>query len=133
MDPSISVAQAQEIMCDMIDAWQASLAGTYFTWNGTQWDCDRNSKANIIGVCVLALANSGNLPAGYIWRDFYNNNVSVTGAQMLQMGTEMATFITACYQASWQHKANVLALTTTADVESYDYTSTLWPNPMTQI
>ena len=131
MDLNLNLAEAQRIMCDMIDGNRSSISQGYFTWNGAQWDCDQISRANIIGTCVLALANGGNLPPGTQWRDYNNNMVLVTGAEMIQLGVAMFTHLTSVYGASWQHKANVMALTTTADVAAYDYLDTLWPIPPT--
>lgn len=133
MDPTLDLADAQALMCIWINTYQTGLANQFFTWNNAQWDCDPSSQSNIIGACLLASVNGGNLPPGFQWRDANNNMVSLTGAQMITMGSEMFTFISACYQAAWAHKTNVNALTTTADVAAYNYVDTLWPNPMVQV
>ena len=131
---NLSVSEAQVIVSDLIDEHRALLSQGYFTWNGHPFACDPVSKGNVIGACVLAIANGGNLPAGYVWRDDNNVNVPVTGQQMIAIGVEMFSFLSACYQAAWIHKANVEAITTsTGDVLAYNYLGSLWPSPDTQI
>jgi len=131
---NLSIAQAKEVVSDLIDANRATLCEGHFTWNGHPFACDPVSKGNIIGACVMAIANGGNLPPGFVWRDNNNVNVPVTGAQMIGIGVEMFTFLSTCYQAAWYHKAGVEAITSsTGDVFAYNYMSTLWPNPNVQL
>jgi hypothetical protein len=126
---NMSLADSQAYMCDLVDSLRISYCNGYFSWNGNTWNCDPTSQNNIIGANVLALANGGNLPAGFQWRTFTNIMVTVTGADMVQMGATMFTFLSNCYTATWEHKANINALTTTSAVLAYDYVDTLWPAP----
>ena len=127
---NLSLAEAQAVVSDLIDEHRTNLTQGYFTWNGSPFACDPVSKSNVIGASVMAIANGGNLPAGFVWRDNNNVNHQVTGQQMIQLAAGMFTFLTNCYEAAWIHKANIEAITTsTGDVFAYNYTSTLWPNP----
>ena len=120
-------------ICKQIDDYRTTLGNGYFTWDGHEWACDPISKQNIIGACVLAIVNGQQLPPGYVWRDEANVNVPVTGIMMITIGVEMFKFLSATYQASWIHKANVQALTDIPSVMAYDFMSTLWPSPDVQL
>jgi len=133
MDEDMDLEDAQTAICGLIDDYRASISNTYFTYDGHEWACDQVSKQNVIGACVLAIVNGGNLPPGYVWRDEANVNVPVTGQMMLMIGVEMFKYLSACYQASWIHKGNVQALTDVPSVLAYDYMSTLWPSPDVQL
>ncbi len=129
---NMTAAEAAEYMCDLVDAKRAAVVGGFFTYSGTQWACDYESTRNLIGVNILSMLNGGNLPPGVTWRDYYNNNYpNVTPAFMGGMAAAMLTFGTIAYQASWYHKANIRALTSTAAVLAYNF-SAGWPDPMVQ-
>lgn len=129
---SMTVAEAQEYMCDLVDGKRATIVAGFFTYSGTQWACDYESTRNLIGVNILSMLNGGNLPPGITWRDYYNNNHdNVTGAFMGGMAASMLTFGTIAYQVSWYHKTNIRALTSTAAVLAYDF-SGVWPDPNVQ-
>ena len=129
---NMTLSEAQIAVCLKIDDFMNAQNSNWFTWNGDTWDCNLTSKQNIIGTCVLALANGGNLPAGTVWRDYSNVNVPVTGSDMIHMGIAMFSFLSGNYQVAWAHKTNVRALTTVEAVLAYDYQSTLWLNPNTE-
>ena len=129
---SMTAAEAQEYMCDLVDAKRATIVAGFFTYSGTQWACDYESTRNLIGVNILSMLNGGNLPPGITWRDYYNNNHNnVTGAFMGGMAAAMLTFGTIAYQVSWYHKSNIRALTSSAAVLAYDFSGG-WPDPMVQ-
>lgn len=98
-----------------------------FPFDNKRWDCDADSRANIIGANTLAIVGGGQLPPDFVWRDYDNNNHQATAAYMAQMGAAMFTFSATCYGASWQHKAAVQALTTAAAVRAYDFSGG-WPD-----
>ena len=132
----MTLAEAQTKVCLQIDDFLTSYNNGYFTFMGHQWDCNTTSKTNIVGTCVLALANGGNLPAGAVWRDYANVNVPVTGQFMIGIGVQMFTFLSGNYNISWIHKQNVRALTTVDAVLAYDYdgdtASPAWLDPNVQ-
>lgn len=131
MDPNLSVEQAHDLVTGWIDEYRTALASNYFTYNDHQWDCDQLSINNITGINVLGLLNNGNLPAGILWRDHNNQYVAINAAYMTGMANAYVAFLLLCYQAAWEHKANVLALNDTILIQDYDYQDSLWPNPNT--
>jgi hypothetical protein len=132
-DPNLSLADSIDMMCDLVDQFRDSYGGDYFTWNSQQWNCDTVSRQNITGGVALSILGGGNLPSGFTWRDYNNNDTPTTGTQMGELGAQLMKFVTACYIAGWAHKANIRALTDVTSVQSYDYMSTLWPDVNTQI
>lgn len=127
----LSVADAREYMIDRVDAHRNSLITGFFTFAGTQWDADADDTRNLMGINLLSVLNGGNLPPGTMWRDRYNNNFPATAMFMGGMAASFLTFGVINYNVSWVHKANIRALTDTAAVMNYDYT-TGWPDPMVQ-
>ncbi len=120
-------------MCDLVDAKRAAITAGYFTFSGTQWNCDYDSTRNLMGINILSILGGGSLPAGLTWRDMYNNSYPASPAFMGGLAEEFFTLAVAAYNASWTHKANIRALTSTAAVLAYDFKDTLWPNPNTQL
>jgi|SRR5271165_886200 len=131
MPSTFNLTSAQEIICSRIQTAAETLLNDFFTWNNTPWNCDQPSRTNIIGACVLAIANGGNLPPGFQWRDYNNNMNTITGTQMILMGQACADFTVAVYSVSWVHKANVMAMTDPAAVMTYNW-AIGWPPPVNQ-
>jgi len=129
----MTAAEAQEDMCDLVDARRTALTNGFFTFNGTQWNCDYDSTRNLMGVNILILLNSGVCPPGLTWVDMYNNSVPASTPLLAGMAEEFLKLGVTAYEASWAHKANIRALTSTASVLAYDFADTLWPNPMVQL
>ncbi len=97
-----------------------------FLHDGVRWDCRAESRAMITGAVALVLANGGNLPPEFVFRDYDNINHPFTGTQMVQLGAALFAFTSQCYQASWIHKYCVGILTTAEEIDQYDYTVG-WP------
>jgi hypothetical protein len=129
IDPNLNLVDAEAKVHTMINNFRDGMFNNYFTYNGNQWNCDDVSRQNIIGVIVMAMLNGGNLPPGFIFRDYNNVNHVITGAQIIGMGIKMLGFLSGVYQASWVHKANIEAMTDPIALQEYDFTSTLWPSP----
>lgn len=125
----MSVLQAKNQLTDLINSYRIEVIGNHCTFQGHQWDTDPTSIANINGIVTIGLLNSAQLPPGQQWRDYNNNMVDVNFTFMAGMAVAVAVFVQTVYAASWQHKANVAALTDTTSILAYDYTSTLWPDP----
>lgn len=123
-----TLADAIEQTCEMINSHRAVLQSSHFPHNGHTWDCDEVSRMNIIGVNTLVVVNGGVLPDDFVWRDSENNNVPMSGPQMVELGVTMFAFLTECYKASWIHKAAVSQLTTVEEVAAYSWDTTLWPS-----
>jgi hypothetical protein len=132
VDPSLTTSQAHELVTGWIDTYRSGLCNNFFTFNDHQWDSDQQSINNITGINVLSLLNGGNLPAGTQWRDHNNNMVVVTGMYMAEMANSFFSFLTLVYEASWQHKQNVLALNDSVLIQEYPWQSSLWPDPTIQ-
>ncbi len=128
-----SLVQAKSTITDAISAYRVSLIGNYCTFAGAQWDTGPTSISNINGIITIGLLNGGQLPPGQQWRDYNNNMVDVSFEYMAGLAVNVAKFAQATYAASWQHKANVAALTDTTAVLAYDYESTLWPDPNMEV
>lgn len=124
------LSEAHSSVTSAVDAYRNQILNDKFIWNGKQWDSSEVSRANINGACTIALLNGGNLPDGFIWRDYNNTNWPVTAADMGGMAAACATFTFTCYQVAWFHKSNLLGITDEnqiLDVLNYDYTIG-WPS-----
>lgn len=129
VDPNLNLVDAEAKVHAMINNFRDGMFNNYFTYNGSRWNCDDVSRQNIIGVIVMAILNGGQLPPGFIFRDYDNVNHVVTGPEIIGMGIKMLSFLSGVYQASWQHKASIEAMTDPIALQEYDYASSLWPSP----
>lgn len=122
----IELQDAKIQLTRWINEYRDHILEDCFIYDGHRWDCDKQARSNLMGV-VTFVNVGGTLPPDFVWRDYDNNFVPMSSAQLLEMFFSAAAFTTACYQASWTHKATMNGLTLTEDVLSYDYTNSLWP------
>jgi hypothetical protein len=122
---TVYLSTAIETVCDQVSAKCTSILYGGFTYNGTKYDSDTQSIANLTG--TQTLINAGvTLPSNFTWRDANNVNHPYTNATFTDLFACSAMWLEAVYLTSWTHKANIAALTHYADVMSYNY-ATGWP------
>lgn len=90
----------------------------------------RNQKdlTNVQGVASAgqALMAMSDTTTTINFRDSEDYTHALTGAQLVQMGLAVASFISSHYGTAWTHKDAISDLTTKAAVDAYDIT-TGWP------
>lgn len=118
--------EAKFQMKRFVNEYRESLLQNGCMYDGILWDCNERAKTNIMGANVLGML-AGSLPEGFEWRDFNNENHVVTLAYMAGLAAAIGAFYTTAYAASWEHKANIDALTDVDEVLAYEYHHTLWP------
>lgn len=119
------IMKRREIM-DKINILRDKVQYDHFKYDGRRWDARPEARALITGASALAIANGGNLPQGFLYRDYDNYNWPMTGIQMIQLGASLFEFTGHCYQVSWIHKYCVGICTTKQELDAYDYTVG-WP------
>lgn len=119
------IIKRREIM-DKINALRDKIQYDHFKYDGKKWDARPEARALITGASALAIANGGNLPPNFLYRDYDNYNWPMTGTQMIQLGAALFDFTGHCYQVSWIHKYCVGIATTKEELDAYDYTVG-WP------
>lgn len=112
---------------DQINQERDSRLYSYFPYVGHRWDCNVESRANIIGTICLALLLGGQVPQGVVWRDYDNVNHPADFNFMAQMGLTMFIYTQQVYAASWQHKYQVDQLLNPTQILNYEY-SNGWPS-----
>lgn len=91
-------------------------------FNGNTYDSDPTATQNIAG--TMTLINTGYiLPDGFTWRSKDNVDHSFTNENFTEFFIAATMWREAAFRVSWYHKANIAALTTSADVMNYDYTT----------
>lgn len=121
------VAEAKTEAKTQVKAYRDSWQFERFSYDNKSWDCDPQSRSNIMGLMIVTLANGGTLPEGQQFRDHSNNDWPVTGTYMIMMGVTLLNFVNACYVNSWTHKAAIDNLTAVSAIKAYDFT-TGWPS-----
>lgn len=83
---------------------------------------------NVLGVASAgqALMAAGDTDSTINFRDSEDSTHALTGAELVQMGLAVATYISNHYGAAWSHKDAISDLATKDAVDSYDIT-TGWP------
>lgn len=130
MSENPTLEEAREQLRTWINEFRDAMIQDHFPFQGKRWDCDEKSRANIIGVCTLinTLALTGQpFPDDFVWRTSDNENVPMTQSDMVNLGLAMFAYTTACYKASWYHKAVLETLATPEEVLAYPYTQSQWP------
>lgn len=61
-----------------------------------------------------------NWPAGYAWRTYDNSFVSMTAAELVSFSRAARLYRLAMQSKKWQHEVAIAALTTHAEIETYE-------------
>jgi hypothetical protein len=95
---------------------------------GYLWNTDERSRQNITGVTAGIAAGIG-LPPGFTWRDMNNNNVPFTTTNTVTLAGLTMAYVNMVYNASWEMKNEVDALTTVEEIDAYSIPDNAnWPN-----
>lgn len=101
-----------------IDSWRAEQEVLPILFREALFDADAKAQANISA--WLNVINAGaELPAGFVWRDFNNEDHAADAQFVRELATALTMRGTALYAAAWEHKAAISKLVTLADVLSY--------------
>ena len=100
LDPAMDLPTAIEFASDLVNNFRDALMYDHFSFMGHRWNSDRNSLGNLIGINVLVVEAGGQLPPGFVYRDYDNNNVPMTATQLGQLGGAAFQFLTAVYMTS---------------------------------
>jgi hypothetical protein len=88
-------------------------------YQGTLFDADAKAQRNV-SAWMTNLAVGVALPPGFVWRDYVNVDHPADAAFVTGLGAAITMRGTALYQTAWSKKAELQALTNTADVDSFD-------------
>lgn len=131
------------VISDMVEALKTQISAyrdsqilnNATVWfNGNEFDCDPNSRANIAGTVTFILCGQ-TLPEAFVWRDAHNNNISQNNSSMIQFGLLIAGYVEVVYETSWALKTaldNIAAqeldeTTIKAELDAFDITEN-WPS-----
>lgn len=124
----VDLALAKKHCHAIIDTLRSQAMKSGFEYDGHTYQADPVSYGNLTSAIVAA--NSGNpLPDGFTWRTADDQNIAVTTEDLVAMGTAALTYITECYQRSWDLKAGVdtaIAAIDTADQVQAIKDSIIW-------
>lgn len=98
------------------------------TYAGALFDADAKAQRNISAWLVQVSSGTG-LPAGFVWRDYDNNDHSCDAAFLSGLGGAITVRGTQLYQVCWAHKAEIERIAGTGDFDAllaYDVTAG-WP------
>ena len=107
--PSLSAPEEALEAFAEVSAWakakrEGAIASTVL-FNGTNFDCDRVSIQNLLGI-VVAVSAGIPLPAGFVWRSADNVNVPMTVPNLIALGGLMLGNVNAAYAKAWAIKDN---------------------------
>jgi Domain of unknown function (DUF4376) len=106
-----------------IDKHRDDLISAGFLFNGALFDTDPKALRNI-SYWHLQVNSGVVLPEGFAWRDANNIEHPADGEFIKALSLAITARGTQLYQASWQNKAAIDALTTVQDVVNY---VPVWP------
>ena len=92
---------------------------------GARFDADETAQRNI-SAWQTQMGAGAVLPAGFMWRDYDNIDHPADAAFINGLGAAITLRGTLLYQASWQHKAALDALSSVEAILIYDLTAG-WP------
>lgn len=110
-----------------INAYREIVLNRGLWYIGYLWGSDERSRANITGV-VASVATGIPLPEGFTWRDNNNNNVPFDATKIVTLGAMMLGYVNMVYNASWNMKTLVDALSTLDAVDAFVIADQAWPD-----
>lgn len=114
--PDALLAEAKAAKKRQIEAERDVACEQPVTALGRTWDADKRSQELLASAITLAQAGA---PLPTVWRDYGNDNMSVTGiADLLAISGVIAQQVQAAYATSWARKAAVDAATTIEEVNA---------------
>jgi hypothetical protein len=117
-----TLAWYKRVKLDQISAARESKNSEPISYDGALFDADELGQRNI-QAWTNTIAAGTNPPAGFVWRDFDNVDHPADAAFIVGLNNAIVERGTALYQASWQKKSEVEALTSIDDVIEYDATA----------
>lgn len=115
--------KAREQKTREIDVWRNTQEGgdVTFEWNHHVWDASKASQDRLTP--VLAVAKSGQLPAGFFWTDADNEDVPVTASDLLAIDAGMTQAMVIqgfkIHERQRQMKKDIAELTLVSDILNY--------------
>lgn len=90
-------------------------------------DADLVSRVNISGAATAALAAQvASQPFSVDWTNKTNGVVTLSAAEMIQMGMEVMAFVSSCHDRARELRAEIEGATVSTEVLMIDYTAG-WP------
>jgi hypothetical protein len=96
-----TLSENQRAKSAAASAWQAGLIAAGFTWSGSLFQIDADSRTNIAAMGIMALgsitdpANSP-WPSGFYWVAADNSHVAMDAPTMYAFGRAVAAYVSAC-------------------------------------
>lgn len=109
-----------------VNSYRDILLSGKIKFKNTYWDIDDKSKLNLSGVSTLVVAGVP-LPNDFSWRDALNNNVPMTGSELINLGAIFVMYINMIYNYSWYLKEQIDLLTNENDLNNFDIYNN-WPS-----
>jgi len=109
-----------------VNAKKAEVLAGGLTWGENRWDANEGSLTAIN--TYTAAVNAGqSLPDGFYWTDYDNNNVPMTGEQLVQLGSAMVGFLFNVHSMGTTLKTQIGQAATLSELTSIDINAG-WPN-----
>ncbi len=93
--------------------------GAGIEWRGRRWDTDARSRENLSAM-VMALGAGVPLPPGFTWRSEANEDVPMTGPELVELASAVLAHGHACYRVSWALKSRIEGAEDPTAVDLYD-------------
>jgi len=116
----ITLDEVVEKRCSEVNAVRERKIEEGVVYRGKPFDTSEGSRCRLTAVATRAAAAGAELPAGFAWRTSDNENIPMTGAELLAFHAAVTDWVDANYKASWGHKAALQALTEIEAAEVYD-------------
>ncbi len=89
-------------------------------FKGVLFDSSERSRNALAATAIMLAASDFKLPEGFAWRSVDNRNIILDRKELLAFQAAMTGWVFRTYQASWDHKAAIEALSSIEEAEKYD-------------
>ncbi len=89
-------------------------------FKGVLFDSSERSRNALAATTAMLAASDSKLPEGFGWRSADNRNIVMDRKVLLVFQAAMTGWVYRNYQASWDHKAAIEALSSIEEVQKYN-------------
>ncbi len=89
-------------------------------FKGVLFDSSERSRNALSATAAMLMASDSKLPEGFAWRSLDNRNIAMDRKELLVFQAAMTGWVYRTYQASWDHKEAIEALSSIEEAEKYD-------------
>jgi CheY-like chemotaxis protein len=116
----VTLEEVKEARQKEINALREQKISGGVRFKGLSFDSSERSRNALAATAAMLAASDASLPDGFAWRSLDNRNITLDRRELLALQAAVTGWVYRVYQASWEHKAKIAALSSIEEAEKYN-------------